>query len=159
LAEKVKSIDRFRRFAPSSFLIFAVVLVLSASAASLVVVYGAGERIISERERAEALDERDLLQEVDQEQGLNTVVTAVARRTRFASSGEHYGLFTAAGEPLAGDIAGFQPDFRGADWRVMRLAHPSSITLHVEGAVLPDGAVLVIGRSLANLRRFERSIF
>jgi signal transduction histidine kinase len=155
----VKPTHRFRRFAPSSFLIFAVVLVLSASAASLVVVYRTGERIISERERAEALDERDLLQEVDQEQGLNSVITAVARRTRFASSGEHYGLFTPAGEPLAGDIVGFQPEFRGEDWRVLHLSHPSALILHVEGAVLPDGAVLVIGRSLANLRAFERSIF
>jgi signal transduction histidine kinase len=154
----VKAIDRFRRFAPSSFLIFAVALVLSASAASLVVVYRTGEGIISERERAEALDERDLLQEVDQEQGLNAVASAVARRTRFASSGEHYGLFTQAGEPLAGDIVGFQPEFRGADWRVCHIAHPSSMTLHVEGAVLPDGAVLVVGRSLANLHKFERSI-
>jgi signal transduction histidine kinase len=154
----VKPIDRFRRFAPSSFLIFAVVLVLSASAASLVVVYRTGERIISERERAEALDERDLLQEVDQEQGLNAVASAVARRTRFASSGEHYGLFTPAGEPLAGDIVGFQATFRNADWRVIHLAPRLSMTLHVEGAVLPDGAVLVVGRSLANLRKFERSI-
>ncbi len=134
-------------------------LVLSASAASLVVVYRTGERIISERERAEALDERDLLQEVDQEQGLNAVASGVARRTRFASSGEHYGLFTPTGEPLAGDIAGFQPEFRSADWRVVHLAHPGSMTLHIEGTVLPDGAVLVVGRSLANLRKFERSIF
>ncbi len=154
----MKPIDHFRRFAPSSFLIFAVVLVLSASAASLVVVYRTGERIISERERAEALDERDLLQEVDQEQGLNAVASAVARRTRFASSGEHYGLFTPAGEPLAGDIIGFQPEFRSADWRVIRLSRPTSITLHIEAAVLPDGAVLVVGRSLTNLRKFERSI-
>jgi len=154
----VKPIDRFRRFAPSSFLIFAVVLVLSASAVSLVFVYRTGERIISERERAEALGERDLLQEVDQEQGLDAVVSAVARRTRFASSGEHYGLFSPTGEPLAGDIVGFQPEFRSADWPALRLAGPSSATLHVEGAVLPDGAVLVVGRSLANLRKFERSI-
>ncbi len=154
----MKPIGRFRRFAPSSFLIFAVALVLSASAASLVVVYRTGERIISERERAEALDERDLLEEVDQEQGLNAVASAVARRTRFASSGEHYGLFTPAGEPLAGDIAGFQPEFRSADWRVVRLTHPASMTLHIEAAVLSDGAVLVVARSLTNLRKFERSI-
>jgi len=153
-----KPTHRFRRFAPLSFLIFAVALVLSASAASLVVVYRTGERIISERERAEALDERDLLAEVDQEQGLNAVASAVARRTRFASSGEHYGLFTPAGEPLAGDVVAFQPDFRSADWRVIHLARPASMTLHIEGAVLPDGAVLVVGRSLANLRKFERSI-
>jgi signal transduction histidine kinase len=154
----VKPIARFRRFAPSSFLIFAVVLVLSASAASLVVVYGTGQRIISERERAEALDERDLLQEVDQEEGLNAVASAVARRTRFASSGEHYGLFNPAGEPLAGDIVSFEPAFRSAEWRVVRLDRPASMTLHVEGAVLPDGAVLVVARSLANQRKFERSI-
>ncbi len=154
----MKLIHRFRRLAPSSFLIFAVVLVLSASAGSLVVVYRTGGRIISERERAEALDERDLLQEVDQEQGLNAVASAVAQRTRFASSGEHYGLFTPLGEPLAGDIVSFQPAFRSADWRVIRLPRPSSTTLHVEGVTLPDGAILVVGRSLANLRKFERSI-
>ena len=154
----MKPIPQFRRFAPLSFLIFAVALVLSASAASLVVVYRTGERIISERERADALDERDLLQEVDQEQGLTNVASAVARRTRFASSGEHYGLFSATGEPLAGDIVSFHPEFRNADWRVIRLGRPSSMTLHVEGAVLPDGAVVVVGRSLANLRKFERSI-
>jgi signal transduction histidine kinase len=154
----VKSIDRFRRFAPSSFLIFAVVLVLSASATSLLFVYRTGERIIAERERAEALDERDLLQEVDQEQGLNAVASAVARRTRFASSGEHYGLFSPTGEPLAGDIVSFQAAFRNSDWRVLHLARPAPVTLHVEGAILADGAVLVVGRSLTNLRTFERSI-
>jgi signal transduction histidine kinase len=154
----VTQIGGFRRFAPSSFLIFAVALVLSASAAALVVVYRTGERIISERERAEALDERDLLEEVDQEQGLSAAVAAVARRTRFASLGQHYGLFNGAGDPLAGDIVAFQPEFRNADWRVIHVARPSIITLHVEGAVLPDGSVLVVGSSLANLHRFERSI-
>ena len=52
------------RITPQAFVAFAVILVLSASAAALVVVYGAGERIISERERAQALSERDLLDAV-----------------------------------------------------------------------------------------------
>ena len=146
-----------RRFAPSSFVAFAVVLVVSASAAALIVVYNTGERIISEQERTEALSERDSLEEVDQEQGVANVASAVARRTRYAISGERYGLFTAAGAPLAGDIIAFQPVFRNADWREVRVG-PSGSSLHVEAAPLPDGTILVVGRNLSNLRRFERSI-
>ncbi len=150
--------EGMRRFAPSSFLVFVVVLVVSASAAALVVVYHTGQRIISERERAEALAERDLLEEVDQEQGVGVVTTSVARRARFAASGERYGLFTPGGEALAGDIVSFQPEFRNADWRIVHVNRPFAATLHVEGTVLPDGSVLVVGRNLASLRQFERSI-
>ncbi|MHB8284210.1 MAG: HAMP domain-containing sensor histidine kinase [Caulobacteraceae bacterium] len=149
---------RLRRFAPSSFLMFVIVLVVSASAAALVVVYNTGQRIIVERERAEALAERDLIEEVDQEQGAAVVTSSVARRSRFATSGERYGLFSAKGEPLAGDIAEFQPEFRNSDWRIIHVTHPMTATLHVEGATLPDGMVLVVGRNLSNLRQFERSI-
>ncbi len=147
-----------RRLAPSSFLVFVVALVVSASAAALIVVYGVGQRIISERERAEALAERDLLEEVEQEEGLASVVSAVARRSRFATSGERYGLFSATGQPLAGDIAQFQPEFANADWRRVKVKRPVAATLHLVGAVLPDGTVLVVGRDMSNLRRFERSI-
>lgn len=147
-----------RRFAPSSFLLFVAVMVVSASAAALVVVYRTGERIISERERAEALAELELLEEVDQEEGAASLASAVARRSRFAASGERYGLFSAAGAPVAGDIASFQAEFRNAEWRIVRVRSPSPATLHVASAALPDGSVLVVGRDLSNLRRFERSI-
>jgi signal transduction histidine kinase len=152
------TLGRLRRFAPSSFLMFVVALVVGASAAALVVVYHTGQRIIVERERAEALAERDLIEEVDQEQGLAVVTTSVARRSRYATSGERYGLFSGKGEPLAGDIAEFLPEFRNSDWRVVRLTRPDKATLHVEGTTLPDGSVLVVGRNLSNLRQFERSI-
>jgi signal transduction histidine kinase len=150
----------FRRLAPSSFLLFVVVLAVAASAAALVVVYRSGGRIISERERAEALAELDLLEEVDQEQGLPNAINAVARSVRFATSGQHYGLFSNSGQPLAGDISSFDPAYRNSDWRVVRVTVGArSSRLQIEGATLSDGAVLVVARSLANLRQFERSIF
>lgn len=149
-----------RRLAPSSFLLFVAVLAVAASAASLVVVYRTGGRIISERERAEALAELELLEEVDQEQGLASAVNAVARSVRFATSGQHYGLFNAPGQLLAGDITSFDPAFRNGDWRLVHLNIGSHATrLRVEGATLSDGSVLVVARSLTNLRQFERSIF
>ena len=92
---------RWGGLVPSSFLIFAALLVLGASAVALVVVYRTGERIIMERERAEALAERDLLEEVFQEQGLKALISGVARRSRYATEGERYGLFNARGAPLA----------------------------------------------------------
>jgi signal transduction histidine kinase len=147
-----------RRLRPSAFLIFAVVLVLGASAAALIVVYRTGQRIIWERERAEALAERDLLLELDQEQGLASLASAVARRTRFSAGGERYGLFSAKGAPLAGDIVAFQPEFIEADWRVVRVRRPQKATLHVATTMMPDGSRLVVGRDLSNLRQFERSI-
>lgn len=147
-----------RRLAPGAFVTFAVVLVLGASAAALVVVYRTGERIIWERERAEALAERDLLAELGQEQGLASLVSSVARRSRFAVGGERYGLFSETGAPLAGDIVRYRSDFTDADWRIVHLAAPAKATLHVVTTELPDGTRLVVGRDLSNLRQFERSI-
>jgi hypothetical protein len=149
-----------RRLAPSSFLFFVVLLAVAASAAALGVVYRTGDRIIYERERAEVLAEQDLLEEVDQEQGLANTASAVAQRVRFATSGEHYGLFSNTGQVLAGDITNFDPIFRNADWKIVRLTiGQRQERLHVVGSTLTDGAVLVVARSLTNLRRFERSIF
>jgi signal transduction histidine kinase len=150
--------DRFRRLAPSTFVMLAVGLVLAASAAALVVVYRSGERIILQRERAEALAERDLLAELDQEQGLANMVSSVARRSRYSAGGERYGLFSEGGAPLAGDIAAFDPAFTDADWKVVRVRAPAPATLHIVTTVLPDGARLVVGRDLSNVRKFERSI-
>ena len=148
----------FRRLAPSTFVILAVALVLTASAAALVLVYATGERIILQRERAEAVAERDLLEELDQEQGLASLVSSVARRSRFSAGGERYGLFSETGAPLAGDIGRYEPGFTDADWRVVRLTGPVRANLHVVTTVMPDGARLVVGRDLSNTRRFERSI-
>lgn len=147
-----------RRLLPSPFLLFAVALVLGASAAALVVVYRTGERIILERERAEALAERDLLAEIDQEQLLPSLISSVARRARYSAGGERYGLFSGTGAPLAGDIVRYEPAFDDADWRIVRIKMPAPATLHIVTTVLPDGARLVVGRDLSNIRQFERSI-
>ncbi len=144
--------------APSSFLLFAALLVLGSSAVALVVVYRTGERIIEERERAQALAERDLLEEVFQEQGLKSLIAGVARRSRYATEGERYGLFNARGAPLAGDMRQFAPGFKEAAWRQVRLTSPSPTTLHVNTTVLADGSRLVVGRDLSNVRQFEKSI-
>jgi signal transduction histidine kinase len=138
-------------------LVLAAVLVLFASAVALVVVYRTGERIILGRERAEALAERDLLEELYQEQGLKALISSVARRSRYATQGERYGLFNARGAPLAGDMNTFSRAFLDADWRKVRLPEPNTTTLHVNTSVLPDGSRLVVGRDLSNLRQFERS--
>jgi signal transduction histidine kinase len=147
-----------RRLAPSTFVILAVAMVLAASAAALVLVYATGERIIVQRERAEALAERDLLEELDQEQGLASLVSSVARRSRFSAGGERYGLFSEAGAPLAGDIGRYEREFADADWRAVRLSGARRTTLHVVTTIMPDGTRLVVGRDLSNIRRFERSI-
>jgi signal transduction histidine kinase len=149
---------RLRRLTPSSFLLFVAVLAVAASAAALIVAYRTGESIISERERAEALAERDLLEQVDVEQGLSSLTSAVARQALFAAAGEHVGLFDGRGQALAGDITHFQDDFRSADWKVVETGDHPRYTLHVIGSTLNDGAVLVVGRSLSNIRRFERAI-
>ena len=145
----------------SSFLIFVALLVLCASAVALVVVYRAGERIILERERSEALAERDLLEEMFQEQGLKSLISSVARRTRFANEGERYGLFNARGAPMAGDMRQCSASgFRGCQLEARdALSRPRApATLHVNTTVLADGSRLVVGRDLSNLRQFERSI-
>jgi signal transduction histidine kinase len=147
-----------RRLTPTAFLAVVAVLAVVASAAALIVVYRAGGAIISERERAEALSEQQLLQEVDSEEGLNALVAGVARRARFAAAGEHLGLFDAKGAALAGDLTTFDPDFRNADWKIVRIGQHPRYVLHVVGTTLDDGTVLVVGRSLSNLRRFERAI-
>ncbi len=149
---------RWAALVPSSFLIFAALLVLGASAVALVVVYSTGERIILERERAEALAERDLLEEVFQEQGLKALIAGVARRSRYAAEGERYGLFNARGAALAGDMRQFLPAFRDANWRRIRYTGRGETTWHVNTTVLADGSRLVVGRDLSNLRQFENSI-
>jgi signal transduction histidine kinase len=149
---------RWTMLAPSSLLLFAAVLVLGSSAVALVVVYRTGERIIEERERAEALAERDLLEEVFQEQGLKALIAGVARRSRYATEGERYGLFNARGAALAGDMRVFASTFADANWRRLRYPTPGASTLHVNTTVLADGSRLVVGRDLSNLRQFEKSI-
>ncbi len=158
LTRGARTFGGLRRLAPTTFIVIAIGLVLAASAAALVVVYSSGERIILQRERAEALAERDLLIELDQEQGVANVVSSVARRARFSAGGERYGLFSETGAPLAGDIVRYLPAFNDADWRPVRVASPGPATLHVATTVLPDGTRLVVGRDLSNIREFERAI-
>jgi signal transduction histidine kinase len=146
------------RITPQTFVLFAVALVLSASALALVVVYQSGQRIISERERSEALAERDLLEEVAQEQGVPALAESLVRRTRFAAGGEHYGLFDAQGRPLAGDIVRQNPAFRDADWREAVAEAPRPVKVRVVDTVLSHGEHLVVGRDGAALREFEISI-
>jgi signal transduction histidine kinase len=147
-----------RRLAPSTFMVIAVALVLAASAAALFVVYDTGERIILQRERAEALAERDLLLELDQEQGVANLVSSVARRSRFSAGGERYGLFSETNAPLAGDIGAYIPAFTDADWRKVRIGGVDPANLHVATTIMPDGTKLVVGRDLSNIRQFERAI-
>ena len=146
------------RLAPQAFVAFAVLLVLAASAAALVMVYGVGERIIGEGERRQALAERDLLSEVADEEGRTAAASAVARRARFSTTGERYGLFDRAGVALAGDLPGFQPAFRGADWRLVYVGGVDGRRLRIVSAALADGSTLVVGRDLSAVRRFERAI-
>ena len=68
-------------------------------------------------------------------------------------------MFDAKGNALAGDLTTFDPEFRNADWKIVRIGQHPRYVLHVVGATLDDGSVLVVGRSLSNLRRFERAIF
>lgn len=150
--------DWLKRLAPAWFLFFAIVLVVSASAAALFLVSQTGERIITERERAQVLADRDLLTEVYQEQGRATLSTSVARRSRFAAEGERYGLFDAAGAPLAGDILGFDAPFREIDWKIVRIHGAQRLKLHLVLTRLPGGLWLAIGRDLSNLQSFRRSI-
>ena len=142
-------------------MVFAAALVLAASAVALVMVYGVGERIITQGERREALAERDLLEEVAVEQGMDSAAQAVARRVRFSTGGERYALFDGAGRPLAGDIPRFDRTLRGADWRLVRMVRldgGEGPRLHVASVSLPEGGWIVVGRDLSGLRRFERAI-
>ena len=149
-----------RRFAPTAFIAFAVALVAAASAASLWVVYRTGERIIAEREQAEAQAELALLQEVADEQGVQTLVSQVEGRSRFAASGERYGVFDGKGKTLAGDIAA-QPSLltRGGEWRKVTLEGPEPEVVHVATADLGGGLKLVVGRDQSSLLQFEQSVF
>ena len=147
-----------RSLAPSGFLLFAVLLVVTASATALLVVYDTGERIITERERAEVLADRDLLQEVGREQGRAVLISSVARRSRFAAEGARYGLFDHAGRFVAGDLTSLDGAPRESDWRLTSVSAPAPTKLHLLVSALPDGWWLAIGRDLGNLRRFERSI-
>ncbi|MBE7220179.1 MAG: HAMP domain-containing protein, partial [Caulobacteraceae bacterium] len=146
------------RLSPQTFVAFAALLVLLASAVALVMVYGVGQRIITEGERRQAYAERDLLEEVALEEGADSAASAVARRARFSTGGERYGLFDRAGHAIAGDIAHFEPGFRSADWRMVRLDGGGGKRLHVVSADLPDGGMIVVGRDLSGVRRFERAI-
>ena len=146
------------RLSPQTFVAFAALLVLAASAVALVMVYGVGQRIIIEGERRQAYAERDLLEEVALEEGADSAASAVARRARFSTGGERYGLFDARGHAIAGDLTRYEPGFRAADWRLVRLDRGAGKRLHVVAAALPDGGSIVVGRDLSGVRRFERSI-
>ena len=146
------------RITPQSFVLFAVALVLSASALALALVYSSGQKIISERERAEAVAERDLLEEVAQEQGEQALIQSLVRRARFSAAGEHYGLFDKAGRPLAGDIVRQNPEFRDADWKEVLTEAPKPEKTRIVDTMLPDGDQLVVGRDGTGLHEFESAI-
>jgi signal transduction histidine kinase len=149
-----------RRFAPTAFIAFSVALVAAASAAALLVVYSTGERIIVEREQDEARAELALLEEVAEEQGLPTLINQVERRTRFAASGERYGVFDRSGKPLAGDIDPQTDVLSGeADWREVALTGANPEVIHEASVALPGGVKLVVGRDQSSLQQFARSVF
>ena len=127
--------DRLRRLAPSTFVVLAVALVAAASAAALVVVYRTGERIILDRERAEAIAERDLLAELDQEQGLANLVSSVARRSSGVSM--LWMLAAAMPTPAAAQKSGVASG--GARSRANNASEPSVYT-----SQLLTGTLIVI---------------
>ena len=143
------------RLAPQAFVGFATALVAVASAIALVTAYGVGASLIMDGERRQLLAERDLLVEVAREEGGDAVASAVARRARYATSGERYGLFDARGRALAGDLPRLDPAVRSAAGREVRT--PAGRLL-VVGASLPGGEVLIAARDLSAIHRFARAV-
>jgi signal transduction histidine kinase len=144
------------RLRPLMFTAFAMMTVLGAMAFAFYLVSLSAEDVFLDRERDEALAERQILNEAYGNEGRQGLVVRMERRSRLAAREEHYALFDPAGRHLGGDLLSPPRGLADGGWgRIKAQTRTGRIVLYATTLRLRDGSLLVIGRDAAGQRAFE----
>jgi signal transduction histidine kinase len=144
------------RLRPLAFTAFAMVTVLGAVAVAFYLADLSAETVFLERERDEALAERQILTEVYDLQGIPGLLVRMERRARLAAREEHYGLYDASGRRLGGDLLAEPRHLPTGEWGQVRARTKAGrVVLDASAERLPDGALLVVGRDASGRREFQ----
>jgi signal transduction histidine kinase len=144
------------RLRPLVFTAFAMITVLGAVAFAFYLVSLSAENVFLDRERDEALAERQILREAYRNEGRPGLIVRLERRSRLAAREEHYGLFDPAGKRLGGDLLSPPRALADGGWaRIKSQTRAGRIVVNATTLRLSDGSLLVIGRDAAGQRAFE----
>jgi signal transduction histidine kinase len=147
------------RLRPLAFTVFAMVAVLGSVAGAFHMVELSAERVFLDRERDDALSQRQIFREAFAQEGGGGLALRMERLTRLAPPDAHYGLFDRDGRRVAGDLLGRPSPLAEGGWVEARSqTREGPVDLHVTTATLPDGSLLVLGRGAAGQRAFEARI-
>ena len=144
------------RLRPLLFTAFATTIVAGAVAIAFYLINLSAERVFLDRERNDAIAEREILVEVYRQAGHRGIMQRMDRRVRLASPEAHYGLFDARGRPLGGDLLTLPAPLPGGGWTAVRSSTSSGpIKLNVTASRFPDGTIMIVGRDDVGKRDFE----
>jgi signal transduction histidine kinase len=151
-----RSTRRPLRLRPLAFTLFAMTAVLGAVAIAFSLVNLSAESVFLDRERDDALAERQILLEAYALEGVPGLAKRMERRARLAAREAHYGVFDPAGRHIGGDLLLPPVPLVEGGWTQVRSQTPAGpIALNVTTGRLRDGALLVVGRDDAGQRDFE----
>ncbi|HEX4709398.1 HAMP domain-containing sensor histidine kinase [Phenylobacterium sp.] len=144
------------RLRPLAFTAFAMITVLGAVAFAFYVVNLSAEAVFLDRERDEALAERQILTAAFDLEGLTGLTARMDRRARLGAREAHYGVFDAGGRHVRGDLVTIPTPLPSDGWSEVRsLTQAGPIAFRATAARLSDGSLLVVGRDDAGRRDFE----
>jgi signal transduction histidine kinase len=144
------------RLRPLAFTAFAMITVLGAVAVAFYLVNLSAEEVYLDRERNDALSERQILREVFDQEGIPGLAVRIERRSRLAAPEAHYALFDRNGRRIGGDLLSPPAPLVEGGWtKVRSRTRDGPIELHVTNERMPDGSLLVVGRDAAGQRDFE----
>jgi signal transduction histidine kinase len=144
------------RLRPLAFMVLAMITVLGAVVVAFYLVNLSAQGVYLDRERNDALAERQMLREAFALEGLQGLVRRMERRARLAAPEAHYGLFDRAGRHIGGDLLSPPTPLQEGGWTEVRSrTRAGPVALRATTARLPDGSLVVIGRDEAGQRDFE----
>ncbi|WP_293366533.1 HAMP domain-containing sensor histidine kinase [Phenylobacterium sp.] len=134
-------------------------IVVGAVALAFYMVNLEAEHVFLDRERDDALAERQILLDAFIREGPRGLASRMERRSRLAAPEAHYGVFDAAGRRISGDLLTAPTPLPTADWSKVRARGETGLIMfYATSARLPDGSLLIVGRDAAGQRDFEARI-
>src|SRR5258706_9161290 len=135
------------RLRPLAFTASAMVAVIGAVAVAFYVFNLSAESIFLDRERNDAVAERQILREAFERERLPGMVLRINRRGRLHPPEAHYGAFDLSGRHIAGDLLELPKPLVQDAWSVIQSrTKEGSVQLHATTTRLSDGFLLVIAR-------------
>ncbi|MDB5430024.1 MAG: hypothetical protein JWP35_1140 [Caulobacter sp.] len=147
------------RLRPLAFTAFAMITVLGAVVVAFFLVNLSAEKVFLDRERNDALSERQILTEVFTQEGLRGLAQRMERRSRLAAPEAHYAVFDPGGRHVGGDLLTPPAPLVEGGWTQVRSRTAAGpIALNASAVTMTDGSLLVVGRDDAGQRDFEEQI-